>query len=249
MARLRLDVAQRRGYNSMRAELHLARPSIARGRHRRLERSAQGCDRRRARWRKNSGDDRVGIDRDHGIVAGIDAFGRTRRACATDRVRIATVDAAIVSGSSAGPSRDGFDADEHGGEHAWTWQRRDAARIARDARFGIIEPAARRCFERDVHLFGDQHQFGSIDSGNSDCDPGRSRVGPPDGYCRHGIFRDSLRGDCRGPFGKIFRAIAGLPASGKRRVQEKTRADGPSRTGITARRPYHSAILGQVCVR
>jgi spore maturation protein A len=32
--------------------------------------------------------------------------------------RIAAVDAAIVSGSSAGPSRDGFDADEHGGEHA-----------------------------------------------------------------------------------------------------------------------------------
>src|SRR6059036_1363590 len=92
-----------------RAELYLARAGIARGRDRRLERSAQGCDRRRVGWREDSGDDRVGIDRDHGIVAGIDAFGRARRACATDRVRIATVDAAIISGSSAGPSGDGFD--------------------------------------------------------------------------------------------------------------------------------------------
>jgi spore maturation protein SpmA len=36
----------------------------------------------------------------------------------THRLRFAPVDAAIVSGSSAGPSGDGCEADEHGGEHA-----------------------------------------------------------------------------------------------------------------------------------
>jgi len=93
------------------------------------------------------------------------------------------------------------------------------------------------------------NQLGSIDSGNSNCDPGRSRVGPPDGDCRHGIFRDTLRGNRGSGFGKILREIVDLPASGERRVQEKTKADGHSRTAITARRPYHSTILGQICVR
>ena len=60
--------------------------------------------------------------------------------------------------------------------------------IARDARFGIIELRAGRRFERDVHLFGDQHQLGAIDSGNSDRYFGRGRIGETDRHRRLAFF-------------------------------------------------------------
>jgi hypothetical protein len=78
-------------------------------------------------------------------------------------------------------------------------------------------------FERDVHFSGDQHQFGATHSGNSDSDSGRSRVGATNGDRRHGIFRDTLRGDCGSAFGEILRAIVVLPPSDQRRIEEEKR--------------------------
>jgi hypothetical protein len=92
-------------------------------------------------------------------------------------------------------------------------------------RAGLVQRIAYglRPLMQRLYFSGDQHQFGATHSGNSDSDSGRSRVGATNGDRRHGIFRDTLRGDCGSAFGEILRAIVVLPPSDQRRIEEEKR--------------------------
>ena len=154
-------------------------------------------------------------------MAGRDATGGARGARAADRARPAPHHAATFPGCSARTSRDGLDGNEHGGQHARTGQRRDAARFAGDARSEDAQPANGRRDKRNVHISGDQHKFCAINSRDRHRNFGRVGIDATDGNCRDRAARDFVRGDGRDRFGQTPGEIADLSDFAVHRERER----------------------------
>jgi len=79
--------------------------------------------------------------------------------------------------------------------------------IARDARFESLNPATGRRFERDVHFSGDQHRSCKLIPATAIAILAQP-VGATNGDRRHGIFRDTLRGDLACFSAKFFERLS-----------------------------------------
>jgi len=123
-------------------------------------------------------------------------------------------------------------------------------RMARNARFESVteptRPRAGRPLERDVHLFGDQHQLGALIPATRSLF-GRGRIGEnsTSSAPRH-VFRDTS-GNRRGVSGKIFRGRLSIfrPVAGA----EPEKRNEAHRPAITRRPPSPRAHSSTICVR
>ena len=183
-----------RRYKKSGAQLYLARPGFASSRNRRLERSLERCDCGSVRRRENGCHDCTGSNRDHGFVARPNALGGARWLGPADRARSSPDHAATLPGRSTGSPGNGINGDEHVRKYAWSWQRRHATRLARDARPRNTQPASQRGNERNVYFPGDQHELRAIDSCHGNCDSCCVWINTADGHCWHRAAGNILRG-------------------------------------------------------